>query len=192
MDGLLIGAPSATSIATIALKGAAKASGTTVRLTYMDQPAMVAGLQSGALQGFIASAPFWALAVTNGSGVVWVSGPKKEFPPEFMPANTGHLQVMRSFAEANPELLRAIAAVMAEFVRALDERPAEVRAAVAGLYRDLDPATLDLLVQSESLGWRAPPPAAADLVHDLAFLRAGGVSLPPQVDTIDPATMIFR
>jgi ABC-type nitrate/sulfonate/bicarbonate transport system substrate-binding protein len=192
VDGLLIGAPSATSIATIALKGATRAEGATVRLTYMDQPAMVAGLQSGAIQGFIASAPFWAFPVTKGTGVLWINGPKGEFPPEYTPANTGHLEVMRSFAEANPELVRSIAAVMAEFVKALDERPAEVRAAVAKLYPDLDAGTLDLLIASESLGWRAKPPTADDLVHDVAFLKAGGVALPPQVDTLDPASLVWR
>jgi ABC-type nitrate/sulfonate/bicarbonate transport system substrate-binding protein len=190
--GLLIGAPSATSIATIALKGATKAEGATVRLTYMDQPAMVAALQSGAIEGFIASAPFWALPVTRGTGVVWINGPKGELPPEYMPANTGHLEVMRDYAEANTDLVRGIAAAMAELVAALDERPGEVRAAVAKLYPDLDAATLDLLIGSESLGWRAKPPSAADLAHDIAFLKAGGVALPPQVDAIDPATMIFR
>jgi len=191
INGLLLGAPSATSIATIALKGAANAAGASVRFTYMDQPTMVAALQSGAVQGYIASAPFWAFPVTKGTGVLWINGPAGEFPVQYAPANTGHLEMMRGFAEANRDLVQGIAAVLADFVEALDDHPAEVKAAVAKLYPDLDAGTLDLLFASESLGWKAKPPTAADFAHDIAFLKSSGVLL-PRIDSLDPASMVFR
>ena len=99
LNGIIIGTPSATSTYTLALKGSADSVGTSVRFTYIGQPAMVAALESGAIQGFIAGAPFWARPVVSGSGVLWLSGPKGEFPSEFTPSSSMIVASMRDFAE---------------------------------------------------------------------------------------------
>ena len=59
--------------------------GAKIRFTYMAQPAMVAALENGAVEGMIASAPFWGFPVARKAGVLWLSGPKGELPPENMP-----------------------------------------------------------------------------------------------------------
>lgn len=190
LDAVVLGAPSATSIATISVKSAAKAVGANVRFTYMSQPAMLAALESGAIQGFSASAPFWALPILKGGGVLWLSGPKGELGADYSPASTGQLQVMRDFAEANPELVKSLAAALADLAKAIDERPADVKAAVAKLHPDLDAKTLDFLFPTESLGWKAKPPTPKDIAHDIAFTKLTGAAL-PQIDSISPASMIF-
>jgi ABC-type nitrate/sulfonate/bicarbonate transport system substrate-binding protein len=190
LDGLLIGSTSPTSASTFALKGSAEAAGAKVRFTYIGQPAMPAALESGAIQGYIASAPFWAPPVTKGSGLVWISGPKGEFPPETIPAGSGHLQAMRDVAEANPEFMKSLSAVFTDLGKAIAERPAEVKAAVSKLFPDLDEATLDLLFASESPAWAAKPLTVKDMAHEIAFVKASGVPL-SQIDSIDPASLLF-
>ena len=156
----------------------------------MAQPAMTAALESGAIQGYIAGAPFWAVPVVRGSGVLWISGPKGELPSEYTPASASGLQAMRDAAEANSDVMKRLAAVQADLARAIDERPADVKAAVARLYPDLDAKTLDLLFASESRAWKARPLTAKDMAHEVAFVKLNGVQL-PQIDSIDPASMLF-
>jgi ABC-type nitrate/sulfonate/bicarbonate transport system substrate-binding protein len=190
LDGLLIASTTATSSYTVSFRGAAKAAGANIRSTYMAMSTMPAALESGAIQGYVASAPYWAAPVIKGSGVLWISGPKGELPAEFAPASSASLQVMRDVAEGNPDLIKRLAAVFADLVKAIDERPGDVKAAVAKLYPDLDPKTLDLLFASESRGWKAKPLMAKDMAHEIAFVKANGAPL-PQIDSVDPALMLF-
>lgn len=189
-DGLLLGAPSATSSSTVAFKSATGRLGASLRFTYMAQPAMPAALDAGAIQGYLASAPFWAGPVIKGSGVVWISGPKNELPPDSVPATSTQLQVLRDFAEANPDIVKRLAAVFADLGKAIEERPAVVKAAVGKLFPDLDPATLDLLYASESRAWNARPLTVADAQHELDFIKAAGTPI-PGIEQVTPASMLY-
>jgi ABC-type nitrate/sulfonate/bicarbonate transport system substrate-binding protein len=190
LDGLLIASTSATGVYTVSFKGAAASAGAKVRFTYMAQPAMTAALESGAIQGYIAGAPFWAAAIVKGSGVLWISGPKGELPTEHVPVSSSNLQVMRAFAEANPAVAKRLAGVINDLAKAIDERPAEVKAAVGKLYPSLDASTLDLLFAAESLAWKVKPVTAKDMAREIAFMKTTGTPL-PQIDSIDPASMVF-
>ncbi len=190
LDGLVIGSPSATGAYTVTVKGAAAAAGATVRFAYMAQPAMLAAMESGAIQGFMGGAPFWAAPVLKGSGVAWVSGPKGEFPAEFTPANTANLQALRSYVDANPTLHKRITEVFADLTKAIDERPAEVKAVVAKLYPTVDAATLDLLFAAEARAWRSRPATAKDMAHEIAYIKLGGTPI-PNIDSVDPAAMVL-
>ncbi|MBS7706894.1 ABC transporter substrate-binding protein [Chelatococcus asaccharovorans] len=191
LNGLIIGSTSATSSYTVSFKGAAEAVGANIRFTYMAQPAMVAALEKGAIQGFIAGAPFWGVPVVRDKAVLWLSGPKAELPPQNLPASSVSLQTMQDFAAANPELMKSLAAVIADLGKAIEERPAEVKAAVAKLYPDVDAKTLDLLYASEAAAWKARPLTAADMAHEIAFVKSTGTSL-PQIDSVDPASMLVK
>jgi ABC-type nitrate/sulfonate/bicarbonate transport system substrate-binding protein len=189
LNGVLIASTSATAIGTVAFKSAAQAAGATVRFTYMAQQAMPAALDSGAIQGFTSSAPYWAMPVAAGSGVLWISGPRGEFPPDYTPQITAQLQTTRAFAQANPELMRDLVAVFADLAEAIDRRPEEVKAAVARLYPGLDARTLDVFFASESLGWRGRALTAQDMAREIGIVRATGAAL-PNIDRVDPAAMI--
>ncbi len=190
LDGLVIGSPSPTGVYTVSMKGAAAAAGATVRFTYMAQPAMTAALESGAIQGYIGGAPFWAAPIVKGSGVLWISGPKGELPSEHVPVSSSNLQVMRGFAEANPDVMKRLAAVFGDLTKAVEERPADVKAAVARLYPSLDTSTLNLLFEAESLAWKVKPVTAMDMAREVAYVKSIGTPL-PQIDSIDPASMLF-
>ena len=66
----------------------------------------------------------------------------------------------------------------------------EVKAAVAKLYSGLDAPTLDLLFAAESLAWKVKPVTAKDMAREIAFMKSTGTPL-PQIDSIDPASMLF-
>ncbi len=191
LDGLLLAAASPTATYKISFDGAAKAAGANVRFTHMAQTAMPAALESGAIQGYVASAPVWAAPVVKGSAVQWISGPKGELPREHTPASSSNVQAMRDHAEANPDLVKRVAAVFADFAKAIEERPAEVKATIAKLYPDIDAPTLDLIFASESLAWKTKPPTAEDVSREIAFVKASGARL-PEIDAVDPASMLFR
>ena len=174
LDGLIIASPAASSTATFALKPTTEALGANVRLSYMSFTAMNAALATGAIQGFMASAPFYATAVVNGTGVIWISGQKGEFAAENTPANYSVLNTTRAFAEANPDVIEKVRAVFADFSAIAVERPDELKAAIASLFPDLDAETLGLMIETEALGFRTAPLTEADLAHEIDFVRSTG------------------
>jgi ABC-type nitrate/sulfonate/bicarbonate transport system substrate-binding protein len=190
LDGLVLGAPSATGAYTIAIRGAARDAGAKPRFAYMAATALPAALQTDAIQGFISGAPFWGISVANGMGVVWLSGPKGEFPPDNTPASTVNLQMMRDYAEAHPDIAKSLVAVFADLAEAIDKRPAEVKAAIGKIYPNLDAGMIDLLYSGESLAWKTKPPTTADIGREIAFVKSSGEQL-PLIDTISPAALLY-
>ena len=189
LDGLLIATPSATSGYTASLRGAAARAGVNLRLTYMAPQAMASAFEAGAIQGYIAGAPTWAPPVLKGTGVVWLSGPKHDFPPENTPASNGNLQALATYAKANPDMVRRLNEIFADLSNVIEEKPAEAKAALGRAYPSLDPKTLDLLFASESSAWRYSRYTAADLQHDIDFVKSSGVAL-PQIDSVNPADVL--
>ncbi len=190
LNGLTIAAPSATSAFAITYKAAATAAGADVKFTYMAQTAMPAALESGAISGYVGSAPFWAYPLLNGKGVMWINGPKSELPAELRPRSNSVLLTTRATARANPETVKSLVAVFNDFIEAIDKRPAEVKAAITKVIPNLDAATLDMLFATESAAWKAKPLTAADIVHEINYVKASGVNL-PQIDSVDPASLIL-
>ena len=191
LDGLTIAGTTATSSNIISLVGAVKRQGGNLRPTYMAQEAMPAALESGAVQGFISAAPFWSIPVTKGLGVLWVSGPKGDFPPDLSTSSANQVQVMRSFAEANPDLVKKVDSVYRDFIKATIERPADVKAAIAKLYPNLDRATIDMLFDIEAIGWNAKPATPEDVTKEIGLIKMSGSQM-PGLDKVDPAAGIWK
>jgi ABC-type nitrate/sulfonate/bicarbonate transport system substrate-binding protein len=190
LDGVLIGTASATSPYTVAVRGAMKGVDVTPRFTYISVPGMTAALESGAIQGFIASASFWVPPVLRGSAVLWINGPKGELPQENLPRLSLGVAAMRDYAQANPGVIQKVAAVFAELSKAIDERPADVKAAAVKLYPEVDARTLDLMLTSELPAWRSRPMTPNDFVHEIEFVKSTGVQL-PGIEKLDPAALLF-
>jgi ABC-type nitrate/sulfonate/bicarbonate transport system substrate-binding protein len=191
LDGLLIATPSATAGGTVAFKAAALAQGANVRMAYMAQPAMQAAMETGAIDGYLSSAPFWAFPVVKGNGYVWISGPKGDFPSTSTPTVTALLVTNREFAEANSELMSNFKAAVADLGNAIVQRPQDVKQAVAKLYPDLSGPALDLLFEVESVSWNAKQLNGADMKHEIEMVKAIGVQLPALIDSIPPAAMLY-
>jgi ABC-type nitrate/sulfonate/bicarbonate transport system substrate-binding protein len=191
LDGLLIASTSATSSFTISYGSSARAVQANIRFTYMALPAMVAALETGAVQGIIATAPFWTVPVTKGTGVLWIAGPSGDLPAAFVPASAADLQVMRDFANAKPAVVKAVVAVIADLRQAIETRPEAVKAAVARLYPELDARTLDLIYSVESRAWKAAPLTVADIVHEIDYVKLSGGSA-ELLRGIDPAGMLLE
>jgi ABC-type nitrate/sulfonate/bicarbonate transport system substrate-binding protein len=190
LDGLLIAVPSATSTYTNSFKGAAEALGAKMRFTYMAQPAMVAALESGAIQGYSAGAPFWGSQVARGKAVIWVSGPKGELPAENTPASITAFHAMQPFAEANPALMKQVIDAYRDFSGILESAPDKVRAALGTLYPDVEPATLDVLFKAEQGAWKYRQLTPAHMKQEIDFMRNSGAAL-PGIEKVDPAAMVY-
>ena len=191
LDDLVLASSSATSPFTIALRSAAESVGAKIRIVYMSQPAMPAALSTGSIQGFISSSPYYARPVLDGTAVLWLSGPKGEFPSLATPANSMTLNTRADFARTHVDLVNRVRAVFTDFARAVVERPGEVKAAVAKLFPDLDPKTLDLLFKTESRGWEGGTVTVDDMVHEIAVVKSSGVPL-PDVNKLEPRNMLLK
>ena len=152
LDGLLISAVSPTSAAMVAIRGAVKALGVTPRYSYMSLDAMPGALESGVINGYAAAFPTWAIPVLKGTAVTWLSGPRGDFPPEFSPGTSSVVQTRRDYAQANPDLMKRMVALMSDFVAEMDKNPARVKEAVAKLYPKLDAKAHRLLFRQRGCG----------------------------------------
>ncbi len=191
LDGLSIASTSAISNMTIAYKGAANAAGANPRFSYMTVAAMGAALESGAVQGMITTAPFWTIPVIKGSAVLWISPPKGEMDAQYMPSSGAVVAATREFADANPELVKKVGMVFDDLSKAVAERPAEVKAAIAKLYPELDKPTLDLFFSMESKALQAKPLTSKDMSHDIELMKASGMDV-SGIDKVDPAAILFK
>jgi sulfonate transport system substrate-binding protein len=190
LDGVVVGSPSATSVATVALQGSVQTVGASVRFAYIAQTALQAAFDSGAIQGFVASAPFWAPPVIKGSGLLWLSGPKGDFSPEHTPSFTGLLETRQDIVDANDGRIAMLRATLAEVVTAIRGNATQVRATLTKLYPNLDAQTLDLLFASESVGWMGAPPTAQDIAHDIAVMKANGQHI-GGLDALNPSEIVL-
>lgn len=174
LDGLSIATPSATSAYTHPYKGAAEAQGSHPRFVYMAQPAMVAALQAGAVQGFIAGAPFSTTSVTSGAGVLWISGPKGELPARDLPASSACIETSEAFAAAHPDVVRRMQASFTALAAFLRDQPAEAQRLLGLAYPQLDAATLQSVFGDEAPNWARPIMTEADVAQEIAIQLASG------------------
>jgi len=184
LNGLAVAEPSATSAYVAPVKGAADAAGVSLKLVYMAQPAMVAALDTGAIQAMVAGAPFWGPAITKGSGVLWISGPKGELPAADSPASSSCLQTSEAYAKANPETIRRLKAVMADLARFLKEQPDEAKAALARAYPQIDKASIDLAFGQDWQNWAQPTFSEDDIRHEIELLKKNRATI-PGLDTVN-------
>ena len=189
LDGLTIASSNATSTNTIVVTSSAASVGANVKWVYMSQPAMVAALQTGAIQGFIGAAPYYVQPVINGSGVIWITGPKGEFPPQFVPPYTTVVMATRDFATANPDVINRVTAAFTDLGKAVVERPQEVKAAIARLFPALDPKTLDLVFETDSRGLELRPVSLADIARIIDFVKLTATQ--PGIENVKAEALMF-
>jgi ABC-type nitrate/sulfonate/bicarbonate transport system substrate-binding protein len=190
LNGLVIATPSAVTIGTVTVGRAAAAVGAKIRWTYINQPAMQSALESGAVQGFLSASPYWVFPVIKNEGIVWLSGPKGDIPAELAPAISSVLITIRGYAAANRALVKNMAEVFDDFATAVEDRPADVKAAIARLYPDLGAHMIDILFDSESHMWRGRQATPQAMAREIALVRASGIPLPP-TEQIDPASLLY-
>lgn len=191
LDGLTIASTSPTSTFTTGYGGSAKAVGATPKFTYMAISAMPAAMESGAVQGFVATAPFWAQPVTKGTGVLWIAAGKAEMPAEYLPASAAVVVAMRDYCDANPAIANGVVSAFADLTKAFQDRPADVKAAMSRLFPDIDPASMDLLFSMESRPMTARVLGIDDIRHDIGLIKATGVQS-GDIDKVDPAAVLLK
>ena len=177
MDGLLIAVPSATSSFTAPIRSAAVDAGATLRFTYMAQPAMVAALEAGAIDGMVAAFPFAARPVTKGTGVVWIDGVHGDFPPASMPASSSSMLTTWGYYTANTDIVTRVQKSMAEVAVFIQQHPAEARAALIRGYSDMSADEVGLAYDQQSQAWTYPFLNLDDMRQELKLLRMS-VDLP--------------
>ena len=156
----------------------------------MAQPAMVTALDSNVIDGFLASSPFYAAPITKGNGVSWISGPKREFPPQCSLVSAATLNSTRAYTDSHPEEIKRVRAAFAELARNVREKPEAVKAAIVALYSTVDASTLDLLFQIEGPGFNAQTLTPQDLAKEVEFVKASGVAV-QGLEKVDPAVLLL-
>jgi len=190
LDGLTIATPSKVSSFTYALLSAADGAGAKPTITYMSQGTMAAALQTGAIDGFIASAPFWVAPVDGGFGTVWLKGTLGELGAAHTLSSAASAQMLRSHAEKNPEIVNRLRAALDELSTIIVEMPEVVKEALLKIYPSLTPQALDIVYETDAIGWTNNKLTPENIANDIAIIKATNADL-PEIDKIDPAKLLF-
>jgi ABC-type nitrate/sulfonate/bicarbonate transport system substrate-binding protein len=190
LDGLSVAVPSATSSLLGPLKAAAAAAGAKVKYTYLAQPAMVAALESNAIDAMMASSPFSGAPLLRGTGVLWINGPGGDLPAEVVPASSATILTTPAAAAANPEVIRKFRAVLDDVAMLVKQKPEEARRALAKAYTQLDAPSVDLAFSQQADNWTHPVFTEADVRQEIQVLRAS--SPITGLDKIVPESMLLK
>jgi ABC-type nitrate/sulfonate/bicarbonate transport system substrate-binding protein len=189
LDGLSIAEPSATSAYLHPYKAASEAVGAKIKFVYMTQPAMVAALKAGAVDGMVAGAPFSLVASTNGSGVLWINGPRNELPEAVRPTSSACLQTTADYAKANPQTIAALRQVSTDLAAFIKDQPDQAIAILAKAYPALDADSVKAAFAENAANWSVPKMTADDIKQEIAIQVSSGAL--KGVGNVDPASVLW-
>ena len=189
LDGLTIAVPSATSALLTPVRAALSEVGANAHFSYMSQPASVAALETGAVDGLIAAFPFAGRPVVRGAGVVWIDGVRGDLPASAMPATSSCMLTSGEYYAANTDTVTRVQLAMADIGVFIHQHPAEARAALLKAYSDMDPAEVGLAFDKQADNWTYPFLTEGDMRQELKLLRMS-VDLPGLAD-LDVTKAIF-
>jgi ABC-type nitrate/sulfonate/bicarbonate transport system substrate-binding protein len=187
LNGLSIAVPSATSALLGPVRNAAEAAGAHIRFAYMSQPAMVAALESRAVQGIDASFPYAGAPIVNGTGLLWINGPSGELGAA-SPASSSCLQATAGYVKANEGTVKRLQKSIADIASYVREHPAEAKQALAKGYSQLSAAEIDISFSQQQRNWTKPFLTVSDIHHEIELLKASANL--PGLDAIDPTAVL--
>jgi ABC-type nitrate/sulfonate/bicarbonate transport system substrate-binding protein len=163
----------------------------------MTQPAMVAALQAGAVDGIVAGAPFSLASVANGSGVLWISGPKEELPEPVRPtsssclqttapASSSSIQTTGAYFKANRDTVRKLQQAIIAIAEFVEKEQVDAKRALAAGYPDLSAQEIDLAFKEQWRNWTKPFLNEADIRQELKLLISSTKA--PGLQQIDPTS----
>ena len=188
LDGLSLAVPSATSALLAPVRTAIQDAGGKARFPYMAQPAMVAALETGAIDGMVAAFPFAGTPILKGTGVAWIDGPGGDLPAFALPASSSTLHAAADYVAANGDTVRRFQLALVDVGTFIHAHPDEARAALAKGYPDLRAEEIDLAFKAQKENWTRPFLSVEDLRHELALLKSS-TNL-PGLDGIDVAKLL--
>jgi ABC-type nitrate/sulfonate/bicarbonate transport system substrate-binding protein len=189
LDGLTIALPSPTTSVLQPYKAAAEGVGAKMKYAYMTQPATVAALQTGAVDGGILVPPFSLTAQANGSGIIWINGPRNELPADVSPTSSVCAQTTSDYAKANPTVIAAMRQTSKDLGVFLREHPEEALTHLMHAYPSVNEASAKALLAENTPNWSNATLTADDIRREIAILvRANGL---PGVEKVDPTSVIW-
>lgn len=190
LDGLKVAVPSATSAFLPPYRDAAAAVGVAFEEVYLAQTAMGAALQSGAIDAMIAGAPYSTATETQGFGKLWISGPGRDLPEEFLSLANGAVQVTESTISKRPGLVEKMRTAMRNLAEFINNEGDAFVEALEVVYPDVDPAVLRAAYEENKDAWSHPDLVAADIewvIDQLIKQKVDGLT---GLDQIDPMAVI--
>lgn len=190
LNGLVVAVPSPTSTLFGPINAAAASVGAKPRYTYLGQQAMVAALESNAIDAMVASSPFSGAPVLKGTGILWLNGPGGDFPADVSPASSECLLTTGAAAAANAEVIRRFRAALDDVAVLIKQRPDEAKRALASAYPQLEPAAVDLAFSQQADNWTHPQFSEADVRQQIKLLQAA--SRLPGLDKLQPQALLLN
>jgi NitT/TauT family transport system substrate-binding protein len=132
---------------------------TDVRIAPMDPPAMLAALETKAVDGFTTSMPFTTQAIMRGSAAMFASAARGD-APDLIPFAYGLVETKPATCQANREKCVRVVRALAAANQLIREKPDEALNIVRGRFKEMDPALLEaawkIVAQAHAKDLRVP------------------------------------
>lgn len=188
LKGLTIASVSPDSAFTTTLEAAAATVDTPIKFAYMEQPAMLAALSRGAIDGFVASSPLSNSAELKGDGVTWLDGPGGDYP------DTGgstyffvSLAATADWISSHKDLAKRITRAYESAARQAQADPEASGRTVQGAFPDLDPKLYELMWEQNRPAFVTPVPKPGDIALIQAQFKGDGEV---EVKKLDPSSIL--
>jgi NitT/TauT family transport system substrate-binding protein len=133
-----------------------------VRIAPMDPPAMLAALETKAVDGFTTSMPFTTQAIMRGSAVMFASAARGD-APDLLPFAYGLVETKPDTCKANREKCVRVVRALAAANQLIREKPDDALVFLRGRFKEMDPALLEgawkIVSQSHATDLRVQPRA---------------------------------
>ena len=144
---------------------------------------------SGVVDGGLLVPPFSLAAHANGSGVIWINGPRNELPADVSPTSSVCAQTTSDYAKANPAIIAGMRQAAKDLGVFLRERPEEALTHLMHAYPSLDEASAKDLLAENAANWSNATLTVDDIKREIALLvRAGGL---PGVERVDAGAVLL-
>lgn len=105
-------------------------------------PNLLSAMDQGAIDGFVISVPYYEIAAKQQNAVVWVDNTRGD-DPSIDPFMMESLLTTREYAQAHPEIVRAMIRAMSRAVHDIATKsPEDVRQVVQGAFSGVDTETM--------------------------------------------------
>jgi ABC-type nitrate/sulfonate/bicarbonate transport system substrate-binding protein len=187
LDGTTVASSDPTAPSAVALRDGLSQAGVTAKITYVGTTGMLTVFLRHDVDAAMEASPNTEAAVAQGGGVVWVNGPKDEFPGFGSNYFTAPLAVSASYYQSNPNaVIRTAAALIAASDMVKNDQPA-AEAIVRKHFANLSDAIFDQMWQANEVAFTNPLPTTADIANIIKNYSGADAA---QVKQLNPASIL--
>jgi ABC-type nitrate/sulfonate/bicarbonate transport system substrate-binding protein len=187
LNGTTVESSDPTAPSAVAIRYGLNQAGANAKLTYVGTEQQLAVFLRHDVDAAMEASPNTEEAVAQGAGVLWINGPKGEFPGYGPNYFTAPLAVSTSFYQSSPQAVIRVAAALIAASDMVKNDQSAAEAIVRKRYPSLSDHIFDQMWQANEVAFTKPIPTAADIAVNIKNYSGSNAA---QVKQLNPANIL--